>query len=120
MEPTEELILDSKSVADLLELDGGKGKFLAELVEAYYLESPDRIIQIERSLIAGDVQGVARAAHALSGSSANVGAKRLREVAHRLEKAANAGTLAGAREMLTEIKSDYEATKSAFANLKKK
>ena len=49
-----------------------------------------------------------REAHAIKGSSANMGAKGMREIASRLEEIGASGELDAAFEVLANMKSEFE------------
>lgn len=120
MEASEGPVLDPETIAELLDLDDGAGEFLDELIEAYNSDSPMRIAEIERCLGAGDASGMAKAAHALKGSSGNIGAKRLMTAAFQLEKSGKAGNLEGCAAQLASLKAEYGSAKEAFSELRKK
>lgn len=66
---------------------------LHELVGLFAEDAGLHVERIGRALGGGDAMGVARAAHALKGSSANLGLLRLAWLASRLELAARQGEL---------------------------
>ncbi len=64
----------------------GDPDLLAEIVTLYLRDTPERLRELrERS---GDAGEIARVAHVIKGSSANLGASGLQELAARLEAAA--------------------------------
>jgi len=60
---------------------------LAELYAMYVQDTAQRIAELRQALDAGESERVGRASHALKGSSGNIGAGTMREVAAELEKA---------------------------------
>jgi len=69
---------------------------------------PDDLVQIESSVLAGEVQRLANLAHALKGAAANLSASALREVAARLETAGRNADLDGARACLSQLRLQWE------------
>jgi two-component system sensor histidine kinase/response regulator len=64
---------------------------LARLLDDYLAGERERIAQIENLAASADLDGLARAAHDLTGVAGNFGARRLHRVAQRLERACLAG-----------------------------
>ena len=64
--------------------------FLARIVPVFVLAASDRLAAIREAVGAGDPTAVAEAAHALRGSAANLGGKRVAAVCGRIEEAASA------------------------------
>ena len=88
-----------EAIASLREIcpDDG-GEFIKEIIQLYVDNTPRCIAELRTSLAKGDVTGFVRAAHTVKGSSANVGAQGLREIAERLE-------LQSRRDGLTKVES---------------
>lgn len=74
-------VLDS-----LVEL-GGPG-FLAQLLDIYLRESPERLAAIDRALAAHDGHALSGVAHSLLSSSAHLGARAVAETARAIERLA--------------------------------
>jgi hypothetical protein len=85
--------IDVARIRELQELDAPDGAYVEQLVAAF-VENAERTVQTLRDAVQeGDPQAVERAAHALKGSSANIGATRLAELAHVLETLGRGGAL---------------------------
>ena len=67
-------------------------------------DTPLRIAEMEESLKSGDAIRFKRAAHSIKGSSANIGALELREVAGRIESECAAAPIAGLAPSVAEIR----------------
>ena len=80
-------VLDHSVVDGLRELGSD---FLARIVPVFVLAASDRLAAIREAVGAGDPTAVAEAAHALRGSAANLGGKRVAAVCGRIEEAASA------------------------------
>ena len=66
-------------------------EFVAELVGAFRREANAMIEEMERAVASGDWGGLARAAHTLKSSSADIGAPTLAELCAVLERSGEAG-----------------------------
>ncbi|MCD6050569.1 MAG: sensor hybrid histidine kinase, partial [Verrucomicrobia bacterium] len=66
---------------------------LAELVDLFLIDAPERLHRIQHGWQAGDLKAVQHAAHSLKGSASNLGVQRLARLAAQLEKEAKAGEL---------------------------
>jgi signal transduction histidine kinase/DNA-binding response OmpR family regulator len=97
-------------------LDPGGAQGLVAHVVDTYLESSDglrrSICEASRS---GDATALARAAHTLKSSSAQVGAEGVSALCKEIEALGRAGQLDGAAELVARLDSDLEAVWEALA-----
>jgi CheY-like chemotaxis protein len=75
----------------------------------------DFLSRIEKEAAAQDFEALDLAAHTCKGTSANVGASRLAEVAHELEMACRIKDAPGIARLLPEMRRVSDLTKSALA-----
>ena len=75
-------------LAHLSSMTTGDTDFAKELVEEFLVHSQGQVARIEQLSSVPDFNEVARFAHSLNGSSANLGANHLSHAARRLEHAA--------------------------------
>jgi PAS domain S-box-containing protein len=101
-----------ESLRDFQEDDGPD--LLAELVEMYFADAPDQIAAMRDAIAVGDGQVLRQAAHALKGSSANLGAVTLAEIASRLELLGRDGKTEGAEGLLRHAEAEYERVVAAI------
>ena len=81
---------------------------LAErIINKFRNRVPGDLTQIEDSINAGDAERTASLAHALKGTSANLSAEPLREVAARLESAGRAAELDAAPACLAQLRTEW-------------
>lgn len=100
--------LDSFVLAELKDLAGPDDKaFMAELAATYLRDLPGRLAAIRAAVAARDAEALRQAAHALKGSSGNIGAQRLQKVCLLLEEAGHAGSTQGLGPLLADL--DAEA-----------
>jgi histidine phosphotransfer protein HptB len=81
--------------------------FIGELIDAYFEETPQLIIQIEQALVSGDTEVFRRAAHSLKSSSASFGATQFSASAKELELIGKEGNLSGSSEKVANLKENY-------------
>ncbi len=93
---------DAVPVMDYTVLDNitdGDPEFAAEIIGHYRSSLPGDVKKIQDALAADDVLAVGKAAHGVKGAAANVGARRLQDLAGHLEAAARRGEIQECREM---------------------
>jgi signal transduction histidine kinase/CheY-like chemotaxis protein/HPt (histidine-containing phosphotransfer) domain-containing protein len=112
-EPT----LDATVLGRLRELEqaGGAPNLLFRVVGTY-LESSSELLETIRSAVAGgDAAALARAAHTLKSSSAQVGALRLSALCRDLEARGREGSIEGAAKLLAEVSDELETVQDGLA-----
>ncbi|MFN0162696.1 MAG: PAS domain-containing protein [Burkholderiales bacterium] len=114
--PATDQVLDMAQVDELIGLDDTRA-VLAEFIELYTTQGPQRIDEIAAAAAAGDFERLARVAHSLKGASANLGAIGVAELARRLEVAGHARDAEGLEGMITGIREGYLAAEAALRNL---
>jgi PAS domain S-box-containing protein len=77
---------------------------LRTIIETFLASAQTRLQRIEAAAKAGDLTGLAREAHDLKGVSGNFGARRLQQLAERLEQAAKAGDTAQAAALVGKVR----------------
>ena len=110
--------IDLEAIANLKDLNPGDGgEFLREIVAIYIEDTPKRIADMKTCLASGDVQTFTRAAHTIKGSSANVGAQVLKNIAERLEVISRRDGLAAVSDMIAECDAEFERVKAELTRL---
>ncbi|HEY9509395.1 MAG TPA: response regulator [Verrucomicrobiae bacterium] len=108
-EPRDEF-LDESILDELSEMPPSDGvSIVRELVDLFLETAPQRMVQISESL--NDATQLSFHAHALKSMSLNLGAKRVVEIANRLEEVGRAGTLEEAPRLITELETAFSQTK---------
>jgi CheY-like chemotaxis protein/HPt (histidine-containing phosphotransfer) domain-containing protein len=85
-----------------------------KIFNTFLIETPKRIAQIQKSIGKGDVLITEREAHTLKGSSSNVGALILQDIAHKIEISANDGDLTTAASFLPILEKQFMVLKGIF------
>ena len=88
-------------------LDGDEELF-AELVDLYRDNTEKVMKTLFEAADEGDLEGVANAAHAIKGSSANLGIERVREVSYRLETAGREGNVEPISELVDGLRTEFQ------------
>ena len=99
--------LDSARVEELAELFGDK-EILLEIYDEFLEECPTRIQAMRDGLLKQQADLVDSGAHAIKGSSANLGAQGILEMATHLEGLARANDLDDAGQFLDRLESEIE------------
>lgn len=89
-------MVDETALATLAELVGHNPAAVAEIVDAFVVDTPELLREIRLGCARGAPEQVAAAAHPLVSSSATVGARSLSSQAAALERVARAGQLPSA------------------------
>ena len=108
--------LDMAQVDELIGLDDS-GAVLADFIDMYTTQAPQRIEEISQALDEGDYARVMRIAHSLKGASGNLGAVAVAEVARRIELACQASEPEGVERMVEEIRARYAEADEALRAL---
>jgi HPt (histidine-containing phosphotransfer) domain-containing protein len=115
VESPHEAILDRRVLDSLRQLKAGRtGNPVADLIELYISDATSRLQIMETAIAEGDGPQLAAAAHALKGSSNNLGARGLGELCHELELLAKTGEPETAAERLHAVKTEFDRVKLAL------
>ena len=87
------------------------------ILELYLGDSPARMASLRQALANGDRQAMETAAHALKGSSANLGASGLAEHCHTLERQCRDAIPADAGAKLDALETEYTRVERAMREL---
>ena len=107
-------VLDQAALDELRACDPDDTGLLTELIDIFLTDTPPRLTAIRLAFDAGQPQALAREAHALKSSAAQLGARALAECCKQLESRGREGTLEGAAEWIARLPGDYEAVKAAL------
>jgi HPt (histidine-containing phosphotransfer) domain-containing protein len=103
----EQVALWNRSAA--LESVGGDEGLLSEVIQAFLLESPKLVAQIEQALLLGDARELELAAHSLRGGLGYLGAPEISEALRELEDAGRSGTTAGVADIFLGLRTRITA-----------
>lgn len=111
-------ILDPLAIENLRALgdEMDDDTFLKEVIDIYLNDTPNRLAEIDACLLSGDITTLNRAAHSIKGASANLGAKKVIEVARRIEEKSKTSIDDLASE-IAELKANFDEVKAALSAL---
>jgi HPt (histidine-containing phosphotransfer) domain-containing protein len=114
------LVLDRTALQDMLgmSLTDAAGVVI-ELIDLYHENVANHYATLRAALSAGEQRIIRAAAHAIAGSSANLGLAALAQQCKQLEGMALAGIAIDATTMLAGLELIYQATLAALATLQK-
>ncbi len=98
-------ILDRK---DVLERIGGDEELLNELFKDFCHEFPVLLKELVAGLESDDTDTIIRSAHTIKGSSANISAIEIRNLAYEIEMAAKESRLGSIPELVEELKEAFK------------
>ena len=104
-------IVDPAVLAELRQLDE-TGELLATLVAHFLDETPQRLVAMQTALSHGNAMALAEGAHALKGSSGNLGANRMQRLCGELQTLGRADDLAGIGDRLARLEAEFAAVRS--------
>ena len=112
----------SGEVLDRQVLDGlgalqtnGKPELLARTLNLYLAESPKLMHKLKQAALADDAQEMARSAHSLKSSSANVGATLLSRYCADIEACARRAETEEARSIFARVEAEHARVQSALS-----
>lgn len=111
-------MLDATTVTELQRLAGGDSDFLRDLLEQYEHDSLTRLGELDAAAAAGDSERLVRLAHALRGSSANVGAVDVAEACRGVERLAQVGAVSCYADAVAAVHAAYARVLPALAALR--
>ena len=89
-------------------------KLIRDLAGLFREDSRRGLKQVADALRQKDAEGVARAAHALKGSSGQLGAARTEAISAELQAVAETGELGSAKVLLRRLETAVDAAQSAL------
>ena len=107
-------LIDRAAIDVLLANVGGDVEFLAELMDDYFLDSPEQLSAMRQALNSGDAVSFRRAAHSLKTNSASFGATQLGLLCKELEELGKTDHLTDVEEILNEVEVLFDQTKPAL------
>jgi PAS domain S-box-containing protein len=111
-EPSPASALDTSALERLQTTLGDEAT--AEIVETFLAEGPQLFSSLHLAVEHADADGLRRAAHTLKSNAATFGAVALGELCQELEAIGEAGTVAGAWELLARADAEHEQLRSAL------
>lgn len=109
--------LPAVDVDRLQDLSAGDVEFLQELVEMYIEDAENLLAELQGALSRAEPDEFARTAHKLKGSSANMGAVRISEMAKTLEELGKSERIEDANQLMGHLETEIGSAKKVFQGL---
>ena len=114
-------MLDPIVLAGLEELEeDGEESIVAELAGMFLEDAASRIEELREAVDEGDANSVREAAHALKGSSGNMGVHEMEEPCAKLQEAGESGDLKNASALLEQLEAAFGRARPELDVLTKK
>jgi len=108
-------VLDRQVLDQLSKLQtNGKPEMLARVINLYLVESPKLIQKLKQAALANDAPEIARSAHSLKSSSANVGARVLSRYCGDIEASARRADTEEACKIFAKIETEHGRVQTAL------
>ncbi|MHC4130928.1 MAG: ATP-binding protein [Planctomycetota bacterium] len=105
-------IIDFADLADR----GMDEEIIKEVIPLFVSDNKEQLENLASALKNGEIKQVRSLAHAIKGASANVGARRISEMALKIEKKATKNNLSGTKKLFGLIKIEYQRLESLVSN----
>ena len=113
--PVRKVILNLERLKELEALmDGDDPGWLRGLIEQYLEDTSARLVDLRKAMDAGEAQKMGKIAHALKGSSNNIGAVIMAEPLQRLQRLGENGSLDGAKSLVADAERFFIDVKAEF------
>lgn len=113
-----EMVLDPEAIANLQLLgEEGDNSFLREILTIYLEDVPKRLGELKQAVASEDQPVFTRSAHTIKGSSANVGAREMQELAATLEERSRVEPIASLFPAIAELEQALARTKVKMQEL---
>lgn len=96
----------------------GQPDIVTRLIDLFLGQAPGHVAEIEAALGNGDAEAMVRAAHALKGTSANMGATKLTELAAALERAGRDGDLGSIAAEVSDLVAEFALVRADLSGLR--
>jgi CheY-like chemotaxis protein len=116
-EPSAAACQETVSVIDWsagLAVAEGDEALLAELIQLFCADAPQRLRMLGQALAAGELASMAREAHTLKGAAAHIGARSLHRAAQDLEEAAKEQDLQATRTCYSTLEQEFRRLQAAL------
>jgi CheY-like chemotaxis protein len=105
--------LDAEALERLRDLAAATdASLLGQIFEAFLTDGEARLIALQHALQESDAADLRKAAHALKGASANIGARRMAEIAEQLQALGEAGSVAGAAPLIEALQVEFAGVRT--------
>lgn len=107
-------VLDERAFQQLREMVGDDPEFIGEFISSFLRIAPAQIREIREAFVANDSARIHLAAHTLKSNSADMGARRVSDLARRLEHAGRDSDLQDLAGVLAELEEAFAEARVAL------
>ena len=93
----------------------GQPDIVTRLIDLFLGQAPNHVEAVQTALTSGDADSLARAAHALKGASANLGATKLTSLASEIEVKGRSGDITSAGDSVAALLAEYALVETDLA-----
>jgi signal transduction histidine kinase/DNA-binding NarL/FixJ family response regulator len=111
------VVAEAFNPQDLLKRVGGNPRVLRDLARIFLEDTPKRKSAIRKAIAAQDSEALARAAHALRGSVATLGASEIAEDARKIEAMGRSGRITEASDILAPFEGKLSRLERLLAGI---
>ena len=108
--PASKAVEDAR-LADLSELGDGDPDWLKMVIAQFMQDATSRIVKIKACIETNEPSALKELAHALKGSSGNMGAAAMSSLCQKLQAAGGSGRLEGAIQLVDQLESEFARVK---------
>jgi len=87
------------------------------LIETFLTDGDQRLDALDKAILDTNPAKIREVAHALKGSSANLGAETLANISYEIESMGRENNLDSIDENITQLKEEYQKVKDYFQSL---
>ena len=106
--------IDAETFQALKDMIGDDEEILAEFIDNYLEDAPQRLLAIHRAIDNKDAAELYSFAHALKSLSVTIGAMSVAQLCEELEAIGNAGNTVGASTLASQIETEYQRVEVAL------
>lgn len=110
--------LNPKVIARLRSLaEATNPSLITQIFTSFLSDGTERINTMREAVVGSDAELLGKAAHAIKGASANIGAHSMADIARKLELLGKSGSIYGAIVLIEQIEVEFERVKSEIGQL---
>ncbi|QLE53887.1 response regulator (plasmid) [Nostoc sp. C057] len=106
--------IDAEGFQALKDSLGNDVEILAEVIDDYLEDVPQRLVTIHNAIDKKDAAGLLNSAHALKSASMNFGANNLAKLCQELEDIGRTGTTLTASTIFSELETEFQRVEAAL------
>jgi signal transduction histidine kinase/HPt (histidine-containing phosphotransfer) domain-containing protein/ActR/RegA family two-component response regulator len=115
--PSDDTLFNYTAIENLIEVERQTGnKILPEIFNGFTSQMESKLKELENDITGKDFEAMYKTAHAIKSMSANIGAKKVREISLEVESKGKAGEPIDYTPFLNLLQTEYQEFRTAFEN----